>query len=223
MVEHSHKAVFTRIYHNLARSRLALPNRTAVYTQRRSLRVGRNVHDKRLVLGTVKARTHNTRSTAARLAEEFRSLRLDNVDESVYTGPKTVETRDKLAARSLVQFCTDGNVRAHLADSRLRHVVGGNVLTRLGKATAFTVLDGLARREHHHDVLAGHDGKVEFGREFLHRLLAEHVGEVLAFRNRKSVLAVADGLENRDKLRKGRPRQEQRQHENFKHMFHTIL
>ena len=86
---------------------------------------------------------------------------------------------------------------------RLSHIVGGDVLARLGKATALAILDGLARREHHHDVLAGHDSKVKFGREFLHRLLAKHVGEVLALRKGQDVLAVGHGLENRDKLRRG--------------------
>ena len=192
----NHQAVFTRLELDLARCARALGNRLAVYCRDCALRSRLNFNNELLraskrerAAGPEIAKTARTRpGIATNLFEERRCLLLDDFFKVVHRFSTTCETRHKLVARRFVEFSTYRKRITELRNSRLCNKIRRNVFPCLGKATAFAILDGLARRQHHVDVLAGHDGPVLLGRENTHRLTAQYVGEVLPFLQGKQVL-----------------------------------
>ena len=150
-----------------------------------------------------------SRRIALNTLEEIRSLLPDEREEFLHIGSLPVEARDKLVARRLVEFRREGQIPAEVSDSRLAHVVRGDVLASFHEAAALAILDGLARREHLLDVLARHDGVVLRSRELLHRLLAKDVRQELTVRDRHHFLGgrVCRGFKDSDMHRKGRRRE----------------
>ena len=90
----------------------------------------------------------------------------------------------------------------------LGDIIGRDVLARFHKAAPFAVFHGLARRKHHADIFARHDGVILLGRERLHRLGPKHIGQVLLFFKREYVLC-GGSFENRHMRRKRRECKEQ--------------
>ena len=125
----------------------------------------------------------------------------------------------ELVARGLVKFHGDGEACTETAHTALGNVVRGNVLTGFHKAAAFAVLDTLSRREHHLDVVSGHDGEVHLGGERLHRFRTKHVGKVLFLFERKHILT-GNRLQNGHMRSKHWRHKERDQHKHFFQISH---
>ena len=127
-------------------------------------------------------------SIIAGFSEECGSVFLDDffdiIDRFAFTG----KAGNELAACGFVKFGANRQRFSELRDAGLGHVIGSNVFTGFGKATAFALFDSLAWRQHDVNVFTRHDSPVLFCRENVNGLPSQNVRQIKFFLPCKQII-----------------------------------